>query len=377
MEKAPALTFLDLPDEARQSVYALAGLTRPCPIDLLARHPRSSTRPQGSGSSNPCWHLKRLSGFWSTHSPDAPLCACARLPLELLRVSRRVRDEALNVFLRTNRFVLRARAARPDMLAPLAARIPEAHLARMTRLVVRLNCWPCPWGHDETRSSPRRSPDHCCICDTHSSEADPALSRWFPAGLRMLDAWERVCARLGSGLRPGQLDLTLICDIDPADDGYVASCLLDPIKCYLPLLKSCTLRLGRASEERHLASKASQTALALMGAEGPPQNTKSFPFDRLPWELKIRILRYTHLGPPELAGYDTRLEKLDIVDGRLLERPLRWALSSDATKCCDKCTGTFLDWFVSCPLLLSCSSSPVTSLLDTPGRLTQTIQLLR
>ena len=66
--------------------------------------------------------------------------------------------------------VVRARAARPDMLAPLAAHLPEAHLARMTRLVVRLNCWPCPWGHDETRTSPRRWPDHCCLCDVYTSD---------------------------------------------------------------------------------------------------------------------------------------------------------------------------------------------------------------
>lgn len=354
MEKAQAaLTFLDLPEEARRSIYALAGLGRPCPIDLLARDPRSDARPRGSGSCNPCWQLKRRAGYWGTRAPETPMCACPRLPLELLRVGRRVGDEALDVLLRTNRFVVRARAARPLMLAPLAARIPEAHLARMTSLVVRLNCWPCHWGHDETRMRPRRSRDHCCLCSALTSEADSALSCSSPAGLEMLDAWELVCARLGSGVRPRQLDLILICDIDAADDGEVASRLLDPLRCYLPLLRSCTLRLGRSSKERNLSKMARQTALTLVGkwSAEPFQKTKPFPFDRLPWELKTRILSYTHLGPPGPAGYDPVLERLDVVDGRLLKRPLRGALSSEDTKCCSRCTGTFLDWFVTLPLL--------------------------
>lgn len=58
-----ALTFLDLPDKARRSVYAMAGLSRPCPIDLLAQDPRSDTRPPGSGSCNPCWYLERREGY--------------------------------------------------------------------------------------------------------------------------------------------------------------------------------------------------------------------------------------------------------------------------------------------------------------------------
>lgn len=246
-----------------------------------------------------------------------------------VRVSRRVGDEGLNVLLRTNRFVVRARAGRPEMLAPLATGIPEAHQARMTSLLVRLNCWPCPWGHDETRTHPRRSPDNCCVCAAHTSEADPALSSSCSAGLDMLEAWELVCARLGSGLRPRRLDLTLICDIDPAADGGVASRLLDPLRCYLPLLRSCTLRLGHSSKERNLARMAGQAALALVGigTVESSQNTKPFPFDRLPWELKIRILRYTHLGPPGFADYDLGLERLDVVNGRDLQRPLRWVLS--------------------------------------------------
>ncbi|KAJ4385549.1 hypothetical protein N0V93_009978 [Gnomoniopsis smithogilvyi] len=342
MEQTPTLTFLELPDEARRSIYALAGLRRPCPIDLLARSPRSDNRPPGYGSCNPCWQLKRLEGIWSTQSPNTPICACSRLPLALLRVCHRVHDEALDVLLSTNRFVVRARAGRPEMLAPLATSIPEAQLARMTSLIVRLNCWPCPWGHDETRSSPRLSPDHCCLCSAHSREADPALSRSCPEDSRMLDVWKLVCARLGSGLKPRQLDLTLICDIEPADDGSITSRLLEPLKVYLPLLKSCTLRLGRASKERYLTKIARQTSHSLMEL-AEAQETKPFPFDQLPWELKIRILKCTHLGPPWLADYDLRFESLDVINGRLLKQPLRTALSPDTELCCDRCTGTFLD----------------------------------
>lgn len=376
MENArPALTFLDLPEEARRSIYAMAGLSRPCPIDLLARDPRSDTRPPGSGSCNPCWYLRRRRGGWGECRPGTPLCACPRLPLELLRVSRRVGDEALNVLMRTNRFIVRARAGCAEMLAPLAVHIPEAHLARITSLVVRLNCWPCPWGHDETRARPRRAPNRCCLCSENASAADPALSSSCSAGLDMLDAWELVCARLGSGMSPRQLDLTLICDIDPTDDGSAASRLLDPLRCYLPLLRSCTLRLGRTSKEQNLARLARKTALALVGieTEEPSKNSKSFPFDRLPWELKIRILSYTHLGPSGLAGYDLGLERPDIVNGRVILQRKRSSISYDYRKCCDRCTGTFLDWFVACPVpyfSLQVSTSPYLSF----PVLTQTIK---
>lgn len=127
----------------------------------------------------------RIVRFWGTHAPGAHMCAGSRLPLELLRICRRVYSEALEVLLHTNRFVIRASAGHPEILAPLAA------LVRITSL----NYWPCPWGHDEIRKSPRRLSIHCCLCSTHSSEADTALSYSFPTSLQMLARCVEACLR--------------------------------------------------------------------------------------------------------------------------------------------------------------------------------------
>ena len=371
MEKAAVgLTFLDLPERARRSIYALAGLRRPCPIDLLSTGPvrggggddndavRGRRPPRGQQVLQ-CWHRRRLGGIVSSFRSDARLCVCARLPLELLLVCRRVRDEALDVLLGDNLFVLRARHDRPDMLAPLLpAGIPAAHLARLARLVVRLNCRPCPYGHDQVQSdlhsaaSSAPPPARCRLCGTDPSNGDPLLSRSPPASLRMLVAWEAACRRLGSALAPGRLDLTLICDVDAGDDdggAHVASRAVGPLAMYLPRLRACAIRLGRGPDgaRDRLARTARDAALALIEGgddKGPSQHSGPFPFARLPAEIQLRILRYTHLGPAELAGYDGYFERLQIVNGRHIKGELLNALTCHVRKCCTKCTGTFMDW---------------------------------
>lgn len=44
---------------------------------------------------------------------------------------------------------------------------------------------------------------------------------------------------------------------------------------------------------------------------------ETFDFERLPIELRLRILRSTHLGPPETGGYTRKFDKLLVHDGEL------------------------------------------------------------
>ncbi|KAJ4387382.1 hypothetical protein N0V93_007973 [Gnomoniopsis smithogilvyi] len=46
--------------------------------------------------------------------------------------------------------------------------------------------------------------------------------------------------------------------------------------------------------------------------------SKFFNFRMLPSELRLRILRHTHLGPPDTGGYDARVEHLIIRNQRLV-----------------------------------------------------------
>lgn len=46
-------------------------------------------------------------------------------------------------------------------------------------------------------------------------------------------------------------------------------------------------------------------------------NQSNLDFRRLPPELRLRVLRHIHLGPPETAGYPIGYEELIIYDGRL------------------------------------------------------------
>jgi len=350
------VTFLDLPQEVRSSIYELSGLTRQCPIDLSERgNVPVQLLPYGYGPArDECWYKQRLRGSTSSITADEKLCVCPRLQLELTLVSRQVRSESLDFLLGTNLFVVRARdlASEPFSDYHILRNVPIAHLARMRRLVVRLNCWPCPWGHDPTsyynpkwRRTP--APSHCRFCDTAFARDHAALSVSSPTDLRLLKGWEDLCRRLGSGRKPGQSSLTVICDVESSDDGQTASLVTGPLIKYLPLLRSCTIRLGRSASYR-TARMARDAALSMMGckAELPPA-TKAFPFGKLPRELKLAVLRYTHLGPPELAGYDDDFGQVEIINGSLLH-----GMSIDANfqfvrGCCSTCTETQLDWSAS------------------------------
>lgn len=280
------LTFLDLREQTRSTIYHLSGLVRPCPIDLLSRRdPRDDYDAEFYQYRKPCWHEQlRRKGVTSSFDPGSRLCHCPQSPLELTLVCRRVREEALNVLAGANLFVLRVTDGSVQALQPLLTTIPTNHLSRMRRLLIRLNCWPCRDGHDPRVAGLRpdgSAPTRCRLCGLNP-DPNPSFN------LHLLDAWGCLCQRLGSGRLSGTTELSVIYDVGTSTDDGLAHGVVDPLTKLLPPLRSCTLRLGRSPAEKGQARVARDAALALMREQR--QSDKPFPFHRLPWELRLQML---------------------------------------------------------------------------------------
>ncbi|KAK0614441.1 hypothetical protein B0T14DRAFT_570376 [Immersiella caudata] len=353
--------FLRLPLAVRRTIYGVLGMTRQCPVYLSSRRPtKKLTRARqpgdfwdtSHGCEEPspwlCWHKQCLIGDADMFPSDSRLCGCERFPFELTHISRQVREEVLDAFFETNLFVLHSKDLNLHTFTdfPLFTDVQTRHLARMTRLVIRLSAWSCPWGHDQTLSRAFMDAtvrdEYCTLCGTRPISSQSHLD---PRSMRLLEAWDGLCRRLGSGRRPGKTDLTLICDIDGIEDGSLASRVVEPLTKYLPLLRSCTIRLGSNPAAKHLAAVARDTALRLTGQTHVPLATKPFPFAKLPWELKLSVLRHF---------YRANFDRVVVVNGRLVrglatvDNPWRrcfgWPVLVDWTKrCCFECTETRLD----------------------------------
>jgi len=83
-------TFLDLPKQARTTIYSLC-LIRPCPIDLWSRrNPEDEERATRVGWRPECWYRRQRRGFVTGFAPGDHLCNCPPLPLALTLVCRQV-----------------------------------------------------------------------------------------------------------------------------------------------------------------------------------------------------------------------------------------------------------------------------------------------
>src|SRR3569833_978233 len=187
MTSSASSPFLSLPPNVRAKIYKLAGLARPCPIDLGEWAKRSVTVPVDTLSR--CWRRNMA------HKPEWRICHCAPLPVALLRVCRKVHAEAIAVLYGQNHFAIRARARRPELLDPLL-RMPAAGIAHMTGLLVRLNCWPSPRGHEEVMQSPEDGRGGAGGGGgADGADADPVLT--LQDG-ELLAARGRLCAHLAT-----------------------------------------------------------------------------------------------------------------------------------------------------------------------------------
>jgi hypothetical protein len=334
----PPISFLSLPPAVRRDVYILAGLKRICPLVIRREQPASGQPQQQDDPPIPgahgvsradCRYKRLLRGNWSAVYQYQPDCSCPGLPKQLLLVSKAVYNDARAILYGENKFAVRAHKARDlDVLKTLSGR----SIQEMTCLMLRLNCWPCPRGHDLANLAHGR----CMVCNAPTSTSDyPLVAGRSSEAEDMLQAWAKVCAVLTSQVRAGRLCLTLICDVDDID---TAERVVKPLF-GIPRLKSCTIRLGRRRDEK-LRSLARVTSLKLTDTyqhAGPGSSRISFA--SLPPEIRLRILRFTHLG--EWGSFSGKHTGLLIEEQTLVQRvgPARKPLKM----CCHCCSFTKKD----------------------------------
>lgn len=117
----------------------------------------------------------------------------------------------------------------------------------------------------------------------------------------MLTEWQVTAAHLAAHVRPGQLDLSLVCDVDEAAVEF-ANQVVDALQPFSQL-KDCHVRLSRTPNFRlrELAQDAASKARGIRPSEQPSDSTpspKRFPLLSLPVELRQRIFEYTDLITP-------------------------------------------------------------------------------
>ena len=158
-------------------------------------------------------------------------CDSVNPPHSLLYISKSIGNEVASIFWTENTFsVCRNEIGGLSVLKS----IPKSRLATITSLVVRLNC--C---------------GSCCNCENpacrdwshpicESAFCDP-LQREDTDFELMLGKWRSFCQYLAPRITPKQLQLYVICD---SADVATAEEIVKPLL-LLPLLKECSIRLGR------------------------------------------------------------------------------------------------------------------------------------
>ena len=330
--------FMDLPLKVRVKIYTMSGLVRLCPIDIIHEDKATPTKTPNSNpvtSSSPrvpnyiplpypyppetfrSTYRRNDRGF-NMENADSRLL-CTPLPTQLFYVSKAFYSDTVELFYGRNKFVVRGHAG--SDLTNLLSLGPKA-LAAMTSLLVRLNTWPCPNGHEVLDLAKTR----CLKCRNEVCGDPPCTS--YSLKLRTtgnrLKQWEKVCKHMAAAISPVQLRLTFICDVEDlaAGERVVASLA------NLPRLKACTIRLGRPHNQE-LSSLAAKTSLRMTGGFIPEQ---WFPFESLPKEIRLRVLHFTHIGSS--GTYYHKYEHIAVENGKL---------ATGTKLCCSACTETYRD----------------------------------
>lgn len=246
----PVPGLLRLAPETRRCIYQHAGLAYKQHYDLTAPAVYDLGEPSSSAS------------FYG-----------------LLSSRRTIHVEASALLYSANRFIIRYQPRRS--LTPIRALTPRT-LACLTNLKVVLNQTSCHHrpgagdegyvrccGNDDSASAP------CCTI-WHVNNHDMPLDGSVALTNALLEEWRTTAAYLASHVVPGQLELTLVCDVHH-DDPETAKRVLDGLR-LLPVLKDCHIRLCGTSEPQlqQLAQEAAFTGvryhkLRVFRHSAPPQ----------------------------------------------------------------------------------------------------------
>ena len=275
----PRVAFLDLPKQIRDKVYEYANVGDGKFIDLNFWTIKSR-RLQDHNSEQ----LNRVPGAvvdyeWTDGETPSPYSEKPFPSALLWAGSRIIHDEVEAKLYSQNAFAVSLLGLdglrRLEMLSDAALRelkFLSVSLRPCRRLPLRPFCAKSNWGYGECNFWPRRRGDYFRISQCHLVK-DNAHSR--PLRLQSLDKltlawWQRICARLGKCLRPGQLRLYLLTEVAELP---TAGTLLEPLQA-LPTLNEAAISLSNNIAQPALRSLARQSALALVNKLQLP----SFPF---------------------------------------------------------------------------------------------------
>ncbi len=222
----------------------------------------------------------------------------------LLLSCRTIYTEASALLYSANWFMIRYQPRRS--LKALRILGPRT-LACLTHLKVILNQTSC---HQRPKADAEYEGHFHACCSNNDSASPPCCSYWHvlshvdshdmpldgSADLTnaLLEEWRETVAYLASHVVPGQLELTLVCDVH-RDDIEVAKHVVDGLR-LLPLLKDCHVRLCGKAEPR-FQQLAQEAALQACGIKSCGHSAGPYLLN-LPSELQLRILQFTDLITP-------------------------------------------------------------------------------
>lgn len=221
----------------------------------------------------------------------------------LLLSCRTIYVEASALLYSANRFMVRYQPWRS--LAPLRALTPRI-LAHLADLKIILNQTSCHEQETEQASGAccgggtTKSAAPCGIVE-HVYDHDIPLDKSDLAAETLFAEWHATVAYLAAHIIPGQLELTLVCDLHYAGV-ETAKVVLDSLH-LLPRLKNCHIRLCGVREPR-LQQLAQDAVLRARGIQFPNHSAAASSVSvtprltNLPRELQLRILEYTDLVTP-------------------------------------------------------------------------------
>jgi hypothetical protein len=145
-----------------------------------------------------------------------------------------------------------------------------------------------------------------------------------PAAQILSSEWRAAAAYLSAHFSPGQLELSVVCDIDhrPEDAHEMAKSVVAPFQ-FLPRLRDCHVRLCDVPDPR-LQQLAQDAVLQVRRVATPPYHkppTAQAAFVTLPRELRLRILEYTDLITPWKEVSWSRLAPAYTILGSLCRVP--------------------------------------------------------
>jgi hypothetical protein len=254
---------------------------------------------------------------------DGPLPRWKRVSVRGLLLScRLIYGEASALLYSSNRFVIHYRHARGDgndgaepSLQPLR-NLTASSLASLANLKIVLSQASCHYQSEEEAGG------KCCddirdnmgshgarYCQQHhTNDHDRPLRSSDSIAGPMLDEWLQTANYLSSGIIPGTLRLSLVCDVDEEEAGMDAATRAVAPLSLLPELRDCDLRLCK-SPSPELTRIARNAALQACRRPEPPPSSSSLRLLSLPRELRLRILEYTDLVTPWREVTWTRLER--------------------------------------------------------------------